>query len=180
MIESDLSRQTNARSLAHAIFEGPERVNSISDFLTILINKERFELSFVEGIFLSPSFHRQFQHDSSFQEFEINASKIEIATFRILNQMISGELISISSTELQSLISLCDILDNLRLKRLFVSLLLDISNSKSASNVFDLSMKRALNFSNIASELYSYSIEELALFDVETLRDIFFERRSCC
>jgi hypothetical protein len=83
MIESDLSRQRNARSLAlaHAIFEGLERVNSISDFLTILINKDRFELSFVEGIFLSPSFHRQFQRDSSFQEFEINDSRIEIATF---------------------------------------------------------------------------------------------------
>jgi hypothetical protein len=91
--------------------------------------------------------------------------------------MISSQLISISSTEVQSLISLCDILDNLRLKRLFGSWLFDISKSKSALNIFDFAMKRALNFSNIALELHSCSIEELALFDVETLRDILSDEK---
>jgi hypothetical protein len=179
MTESDLSRHSNARSLAlaHAIVEGIERLNSISDCFTILINKERLELSFVEVLFLSPSIHRQFQHDSSFHEFEINGSKIEIETFRILHEMISGELISISATELQSLISLCDVLENWRLKRLFVSFLFDISKSKSESMIFDFSAKKALNLSKIASELYSYSIEELSLFDAEILCEILSDEQ---
>jgi hypothetical protein len=93
-------------------------------------------------------------------------------TFRTLQSVLSGEIISISQVELQSLISLCDVLENWRLKRLFVGLSFDISKSTSKTLIVDFSTKTASNLSEIASELYSYSIEDLSLFDSETLCEI--------
>jgi hypothetical protein len=56
-------------ALAAIIGEWFERANSIYDCLTVILNTEEFNLSFVERIFLSFSIHRQSQHDSCFGGF---------------------------------------------------------------------------------------------------------------
>jgi hypothetical protein len=43
--------------------------------------------------------------------------------------------------------------------------------------IFPFPMKKALNLSKIVSKLHFYSIEELALFDVEALCDILSDEQ---
>jgi hypothetical protein len=154
-------------AFTYALHEGLERMKTIidNDSFTFVINKERFETDIFEAVLLSPAVHERLTIDRSDRMFVIEDENIPCKMISILIGLVSGETVELSLEERKSLIFLCRYLKNKKFEKIIFGMLIGMSSSV----LMQFYEQEPKYDAMIASQFYSYSQEDICLFDVDVL-----------
>jgi hypothetical protein len=144
------------------------------DSFTFIINGTEVESDLLEAVRLSPAVHEQLLADKSTRNFVICDSEIDPRHFSCLQQLISGESISIHRSFRKSLLLLCRQLYNMELEEFFFGLWFDDCSSSLSEtitmNLVDVLTRTARSVS--ASNFYLHSNEDISLLTIDALEDL--------
>jgi hypothetical protein len=134
-----------------------------ADLCTFIVNGEHFQTSFAEAIVLSPMACDVLKFNPMGRTFDISTHSVDAKTFQLfLNFALSREPLSLSRDAARSFIPVCQALGN----ELLALSLLSLMKGISGESMIDISDSTV---DVCASRFYSYSIEDIRLFDSVTL-----------
>jgi hypothetical protein len=162
-----LSRPVKMSLPYRFLYEGMNRVGDLmrNDRFTFKVNGKVFDASIAEAVILSPTIPALLEHDRSVREFRLEHDEIEADDFGSVLSSIRGISVQLLRSREVSLLKICDILENFVLESLFRSGFCGCTESivVEANRGFDG------NVNVLASQFYSYSVDDLRGFSVDLL-----------
>jgi hypothetical protein len=140
---------------------------------TFVVNGRTLKSNVAEAVIMSPSVFESLMIDRTIREFRIDDDAVDIDTLTLLQRLISGEKVEITKILRNSLVSLCQHLENNQLAKMIFSLHVN----ESTNPLFSFNELDSIGDTVIASEFYSYPVADLRLFRPEIL-DVFLSSEN--
>jgi hypothetical protein len=151
---------TNGLKRLHNAFNG--------DDFTFIVNGTRVASTLMDAVLVSPTVADMLMSDTTACEFTIGDGFASESTFKQLRDLFYNLDATIDRSSLKSMISLCRAFGNTDLANSVICAELCESSDSMQINLCDFgALVRTL-----ASDLDRFTVEQLALFDVETLRQM--------